>query len=121
MVEAANASPRVLDSPQPAVWMTEFGENAIEHEIRVWILDPEAGIGSVRSEILGRLLELFRENGIDMPFPQQDVRIKEWPEGVRWIERMEIPAKPDHASPQSARDASASHFDARHGPACRSS
>ena len=52
MIEAANASPRVLDSPKPAVWMTAFGENAIDHEIRVWISDPEAGLGSVRSEIL---------------------------------------------------------------------
>ena len=60
MIEAANASPRVLDSPQPAVWMTAFGENALEHEIRVWILDPEAGIGSVRSEILGRLSAALR-------------------------------------------------------------
>ena len=79
MVEAANASPRVLDVPQPAVWMTKFGENAIEHEIRVWILDPEAGLGAVRSEILNRVLELFRENGIEIPGPQQEVRIKEWP------------------------------------------
>ncbi|HST36465.1 MAG TPA: mechanosensitive ion channel domain-containing protein [Allosphingosinicella sp.] len=81
LVEAANASPRVLDVPQPAVWMTKFGENAIEHEIRVWILDPEAGLGSVRSDILNRVLELFRENGIEIPGPQQDVRIKEWPSG----------------------------------------
>ena len=32
--------PAVLDSPQPNVWMTKFGESAIEHEIRVWIQDP---------------------------------------------------------------------------------
>ena len=81
MIEAANASPRVLAAPKPAVWMIAFGENAIEHEIRVWILDPEAGIGSVRSEILNRLWGLFRENGISVPFPQRDVRVKEWPGG----------------------------------------
>jgi small-conductance mechanosensitive channel len=79
MVEAANASPRVLESPQPAVWMTAFGENAIEHEIRVWISDPEAGLGSVRSEILNRVLELFREHDIAIPAPQREVRIREWP------------------------------------------
>jgi len=79
MIEAANASPRVLETPQPAVWMTKFGESALEHEIRVWILDPEAGLGSVRSEILSRLLELFRAHDIAIPGPQQDIRIKEWP------------------------------------------
>jgi len=79
MVEAANASPRVLDSPKPAVWMTGFGENALEHEIRVWIVDPEAGLGAVRSDILERLWLLFKEHGINVPYPQRDVRVKEWP------------------------------------------
>jgi small-conductance mechanosensitive channel len=81
MIEAADASPRVLAIPKPAVWMTEFGESAIRHEIRVWILDPEAGIGAVRSEILNRVLELFREHGISLPFPQRDLHVKDWPKG----------------------------------------
>ena len=80
MVEAANASPRVLDSPQPAVWMTKFAESAIEHEIRVWISDPEAGLGQVRSEILNKVLELFRAHRIAIPYPQRDVRVKELPD-----------------------------------------
>ncbi|HYN45198.1 MAG TPA: mechanosensitive ion channel domain-containing protein [Allosphingosinicella sp.] len=79
MLEAAGASPRVLDAPRPAVWMTAFAESAIDHEIRVWIKDPEAGLGSVRSEILHRVLELFRANHIAIPNPQRDVRVKEWP------------------------------------------
>jgi len=79
MVEAANASTRVLDNPQPAVWMTKFAESAIEHEIRVWISDPEAGLGQVRSEILNKLLALFREHDIAIPYPQRDVRVKELP------------------------------------------
>jgi small-conductance mechanosensitive channel len=81
MIEAANASPRVLDSPRPAVWMTALGESSIEHEIRVWIRDPEAGLGSVRSEILGRLLTLFKGHDIRMPAPLRDIRVREWPEG----------------------------------------
>jgi len=80
MLDAADASPRVLDMPKPAVWMTAFAESAIEHEIRVWISDPESGLGSVRSEILSRVLELFRENGIAVPYPQRDIRVKAWPE-----------------------------------------
>ena len=79
MIEAADASPRVLATPKPAVWMTAFGESAIEHEIRIWILDPEAGIGAVRSDILNRVWELFKANGIKVPFPQRDVHVKDWP------------------------------------------
>jgi len=79
MIEAADASPRVLAAPKPNVWITKLGENGIDHEIRVWILDPEAGIGPVRSEILAKVLELFKANGIEIPSPQREIVVKGWP------------------------------------------
>jgi small-conductance mechanosensitive channel len=82
MIAAADASPRVLATPKPNVWITKLGENGIDHEIRVWILDPEAGIGAVRSEILSRVLELFRENDIPIPSPQREIVVKQWPNGM---------------------------------------
>ena len=78
MVEAAMQPKRVLKSPKPTVWLTAFGESSVDHEILVWIADPEAGVGSVRSQILNRLWVLFKENRIDIPFPQRDIRLKEW-------------------------------------------
>ncbi|WP_243450909.1 mechanosensitive ion channel family protein [Sphingosinicella sp. CPCC 101087] len=79
MIEAAMAASRVLESPKPVAWMTGFGDNSIEHEIRVWIRDPEAGLGNVRSDILNRVWESFQKNGVSVPFPQRDIRVKEWP------------------------------------------
>lgn len=79
MIEAAKASDRVLDSPEPRVWLRAFGESSVDHEILVWISDPEAGVGNVQSAILNRVWQLFKENGIELPFPQRDIRIKEWP------------------------------------------
>jgi small-conductance mechanosensitive channel len=79
MLQAIGECQRVLKSPAPRVWLRAFGENAVEHEIRIWITDPEAGIGSVQSEVLNRLWVLFRENGIVLPYPQREIRIKEWP------------------------------------------
>ena len=78
MIEAALHPQRVLKVPAPNVWMRAFGDNGLEHDILVWIKDPEAGIGNVQSEILNRLWVLFRKNGINVPSPQRDVRIKEW-------------------------------------------
>lgn len=79
MIEAAKGAKRVLQVPPPSVWLRAFGESAITHEILVWISDPEAGVGSVRSEILGRVWLLFKEHGISIPYPQRDIRIKDWP------------------------------------------
>jgi small-conductance mechanosensitive channel len=81
MIQAASETPRILKVPPPSVWLRAFGDNAIEHEILAWIGDPEAGVGGVQSEILNRLWHLFRDNGIEVPFPQRDIRVKEWPPG----------------------------------------
>jgi len=80
MIEAATAPDRVLKTPPPSLWLTAFGENGVEHEILVWISDPQAGVGGVRSQILNRLWLLFKENGVAVPFPQRDIRVKAWPE-----------------------------------------
>ena len=79
MVQAATESHRVLQTRPPKVWLIAFGESSVDHEILVWIGDPEHGVGSVRSDILNRVWQLFKKNGIDIPFPQRDLHIKDWP------------------------------------------
>jgi len=75
MLRAAAESPRVLDLPKPNVWLSKFGEIGIEHDILVWINDPESGVGSIRSDVLNRLWLLFRDNGIVIPYPRRDVHL----------------------------------------------
>jgi len=76
MLRAASESPRVLDSPKPNVWLTAFGQSGVEHEILAWISDPEGGVGSVRSDVLNRVWWLFKDHGIEIPFPQREVHIR---------------------------------------------
>ena len=71
MLRAAQESPRVLRNPKPNVWLTNFGENRVEHDILVWISDPESGVGNVKSDVLNRVWQLFREYGITIPYPQR--------------------------------------------------
>ena len=75
MMQAALDSPRVLKSPRPNVWLTGLGESSGDHEILAWIADPEAGVGNVRSDVLGRLWHLFRDHGVTIPFPQRVVHM----------------------------------------------
>ncbi len=79
MVEAAKASKRVLASPAPTVWLKGFGDSSVDHDLLVWVADPEAGVGNVRSEILNRLWVAFKQHGIEIPFPQRDLHIKGLP------------------------------------------
>lgn len=80
MIEAASECPRVLDSPKPLCWLTEFGEWSVKFDIRVWIADPESGIGNIKADVLMRVWDKFREHGITLPYPQRDLHLKSVPE-----------------------------------------
>jgi small-conductance mechanosensitive channel len=45
--------------------------------LRVWINDPKNGIGSVRSAVLSAVGDAFRSSGIEFPYPQRDLHIKD--------------------------------------------
>ena len=79
MLRAASDSPRVLDSPRPAVWLMGFGESGLEFEIRVWISDPESGLANMTHDVLARVWRLFREHGVEFPLPQRDIHVRSWP------------------------------------------
>ncbi len=79
MMRAAKESGRVLNHPPSAVWMTAFGDYALEYEVRVWISDPEGGVGNVRADVLKRIWTLFGEHGVQVPVPRRDVRLAEPP------------------------------------------
>ncbi|USU04698.1 mechanosensitive ion channel [Sphingomonadaceae bacterium OTU29LAMAA1] len=76
MLKAATDSPRVLNSPKPNVWLTSYGDYAVEHEILAWISDPESGVGNVKSDVLNRLWWMFKDNGIVVPVPRQEIYIR---------------------------------------------
>jgi small-conductance mechanosensitive channel len=75
MVEAAVAQPRVIADPAPRVFLTQFGESAINLELGFWIADPEEGKGNVTSDVNLDIWRAFQANGVSIPFPQRDVRI----------------------------------------------
>lgn len=77
MLEAAAKARRVLATPPPTVWWSGFGENSVDFTIHCWINDPEEGVGNVRSDVLKHLWALFREHGIEIPFPQRDLHLRQ--------------------------------------------
>ena len=68
---------RVLRSPGPQCLITGFGDSSVALELRVWIDDPKNGIGSVRSAVLAAVGDAFHSSGIEFPYPQRDLHIKE--------------------------------------------
>lgn len=75
MTEAAAAQARVLSDPPPRVFLTLFADSCINLELGFWIADPEEGKGNVLSDVNVSIWRLFRENGVEIPFPQREMRI----------------------------------------------
>ena len=75
MVEAARRQERVLSDPEPAVLLTDFAGSGINLELGFWVSDPEAGTGGVRSDINMAIWKAFRDNGIEIPYPQREIRV----------------------------------------------
>ena len=77
LLRAAENHPRILVDPKPVSRLMRFGEYAMELELRFWIIDPQEGVNNVRSDVNRRIWKLFREHGITIPVPQQQVRLLE--------------------------------------------
>ncbi|MEQ1688080.1 MAG: mechanosensitive ion channel domain-containing protein [Sphingopyxis sp.] len=73
VVDAARANARVLGDPEPMVWITAFGERAVDHELRFWIDDPESGLGNIQGEVFLAIWDAFKAHGIAIPAPRLDV------------------------------------------------
>ena len=89
MLEAARSCQRVLASPPPVVWMKAFGENAVQFSVQCWIQDPEEGVGNVQSAVLKQVWVLFKEHGIELPYPQRDLHLRSSDELERIIDLLD--------------------------------
>lgn len=77
MIAAARSHPRVAQggSEEPKVYLHEFADSGINLELSVWIKDAEEGQFSLRSDLYWAIWKLFREEGIEIPFPQRVVHL----------------------------------------------
>jgi len=74
LLNVANKHLSVLAEPDPKVLLEEFGDNSVNLTLWVWTLFPEQD-KYIKSEIYFEIFELFREAGIEIPYPQRDVHI----------------------------------------------
>jgi small-conductance mechanosensitive channel len=72
LLKAADDHPQVLSVPKPQVLFKDFGNSSLNFELRVWIPDPMIRLGVI-SDLNYAIDAAFRENGVTIPFPQQDV------------------------------------------------
>ena len=65
-----------FQKPEPKCLLVGFGDNSVDFELRFWINDPANGMRNISSEVLFHIWDAFKENNIEIPYPQRDVHIK---------------------------------------------
>jgi small-conductance mechanosensitive channel len=75
-LDAVSAVPRALKDPAPTCLLMGFGDSSVNLELRFWIRDPRNGTRNVRSEVLLNIWDRFQAHGIEIPFPQRELTIR---------------------------------------------
>ncbi len=66
-----------MKEPEPQVVFREFGDSSLNFELRVWTADMTHRPGVLKSELNFAIWDNLKEAGIEIPFPQRDLHIKE--------------------------------------------
>ena len=76
LLAVARRHPDVLADPGPEVLFTGFGDSALNFSLRVWTLTRVETPRGFISELYFEIFRAFREQKIEIPFPQRDLHLK---------------------------------------------
>ncbi len=73
-MDLMRSHPKVLEEPSPAVVVLGLGDSSVDLQLRAWTVN--ADLWGVKWDLTGGIFKAFRENGIEIPYPQRDVHLK---------------------------------------------
>jgi potassium-dependent mechanosensitive channel len=81
LLDICRANPRVVSEPPPQVFFTVYGDSSLDFTIWVHLWTPSDRMPATH-ELNRAIFETFNAKGIEMPVPQRDLHIKEWPQAL---------------------------------------
>jgi small-conductance mechanosensitive channel len=76
LLQVADHHAGVLKDPKPDALLHEFGDSTLNFILRVWTKQYSTTPGVLRSELNFMILKTFKEQGIEIPYPQRDLHIR---------------------------------------------
>lgn len=74
--EVLNSNSLVLKYPEPIVWVTEFNSSSVDIVVKYWVGHVNFA-NDTKSQLMISIDAVFRANNIEIPFPQQDIHLKQ--------------------------------------------
>ncbi len=96
LLEAAQANPNVLKTPEPQVFFKGFGDSSLDFELLVWIARPQQH-AQIKSHLNFKIDAAFRRRDISIPFPQRDLHVRSGQ--PPWIPPNQIQVSTDDPEP----------------------
>jgi len=101
LLDIGRNHPAVLKDPAPYVVLMDFGDNAINFELRIYA-NYDYGRLTLRDEIQRRIVSAFKQEGIVIAFPQLDLHVRS---GTGPQMETPNPLAPPTATPRGLQDA----------------
>jgi small-conductance mechanosensitive channel len=76
LLEAAKEHPRCAEEPGPICFLERFGDSSVDFSLYFWVSDVTAGRKEPKSDVQFAIWRKFKEQGVEIPFPQRDLHIK---------------------------------------------
>lgn len=76
LLEVAEENKGILKRPEPDVLFHEYGDSALVFILRVWTGEYISKPDVLKSQLYYAAFKKFKENNIEIPFPQRDLHIK---------------------------------------------
>lgn len=76
LLKCATEHKEVRKSPAASVVFSDFGDSALEFQLRAFIFDVDRRLG-VGSDLRFAIFSALKAAGIEIPFPQRDIHIKQ--------------------------------------------
>lgn len=73
LMNVMTSHPQVLGEPAPTMAVVELADSSVNLAVRPWVRVDDSG--QVRGDILEQIKLRFDEAGINIPYPQQDIRV----------------------------------------------
>lgn len=74
--KVTQASPMVLQFPAPLISFDNFGASSLDFTVRAYLVDVNKSV-STATDLRIRIFKALGEAGIEIPFPQQDVHLRD--------------------------------------------
>lgn len=75
LLEVASEHPDILEHPAPRVRFEDFQDSYLDFRLKFWV--DFNGSKRVASDLRFSILKKFRENGVEIAFPQMDLHLKD--------------------------------------------